>query len=368
MMDGVVNDFGSAILYVDDEGMARKYFTRTFGADYGVQAASSADEAIEILREREIGILVTDYRMPGRDGGDLLRQVAREFPSVVRILVTAYADREVLLDTVNSGEIFRILEKPIDLDETRKVLRLAGELSRERNARRQRLLAIEETLAFLAHELNTPLATITNYVRGIERRIADVPFRQQPEVAKALTAVNDNARYCLSLLSSFVDSVHGASAEFSPRANTTARQMISSLLDSYPLTPVQRALIEVDIREDFPILALPNCVLLVLSSILGNALRAVKERPSPMVGFTVRLEGNPQILIVDNGPGIPPDILERLMHDSVTTHAEEGGKGVGMIFCNRIMQSFGGGISIHSEPGMHTAFILNFPAIKRSDQ
>lgn len=107
----------ATILYVDDEEMARKYFIRSVGTGFEVLTASDADTAIEILQDedRQIGIVVTDYRMPSRNGGDLLRQIEREFPYVVRILVTAYADREVLLDTVNSGEIFRIIEKPLDL-------------------------------------------------------------------------------------------------------------------------------------------------------------------------------------------------------------------------------------------------------------
>ncbi|HQT25548.1 MAG TPA: hybrid sensor histidine kinase/response regulator [Burkholderiales bacterium] len=360
--------FDSAILYVDDEEIAGKYFARAFAADYRVITASSTDEAIGILRERHVDILVTDYRMPGRSGGELLRIVAEEFPYVVRILVTAFADRDVLLDAVNSGEIFRILEKPYDFDNVRKTLRMASELSSERNTRRQRLQAIEETLGFLAHELNTPLATIVNYVRGMEQRMADMPARQQKEMSKALTAMNDNASYCLTLLSSFVESVHDAGAELFHPAGTTAGQMISSLLDTYPLVHAQRAQIHVDIREDFPVLAAPNCVLLVLSSILGNALRAVQHHPLPMVRFMVLVEENPQIRIVDNGPGIPPQILEHLLHDPVTTHAGEGGKGWGLIFCNRIMQSFGGGIMAHSTPGSPTVFTLNFPVIKRSDQ
>jgi two-component system response regulator PhcR len=356
------------VLYVDDEDMARKYFVQAIGHEYEVLTAANADAAIAVLqdKDRQIGILITDYRMPGRDGGQLLRQIAREFPYVVRILVTAYADREVLLDTVNSGEIFRILEKPLDLDEVRSTLRLAYEMSRERTARQEKLMAIDETLAFLAHELNTPLATIINFARGVQCRVADTNMspQQEAEITKAVLAIDDNARYCLSMLSTFVQSVQGAGELFTQRASCTAQQMISSLLYTYPLTFVQRASIQVDIQKDFRIMALPNCVALVLSSILSNALRATQKHPVPKICFTVLVEGNPQIRIADNGPGIPPEILERLLEDPITTHAEVGGKGWGMIFCKRIMQSFGGGIVVHSSPGNPTLITLNFPAIK----
>ena len=366
----------ATILYVDDEEMARKYFLRSFGNDYNVLTASDADAAIEILqdRDRRVGILVTDYRMPGRDGGDLLRQIEREFPYIVRIMVTAYADRETLLDTVNSGDIFRILEKPFNLDEIRNCLRLAYELSLERTARQQKLMAIDETLAFLAHELNTPLAAIINFSRGVQRRVANesVTHQQQNEIGKAALAMDDNARYCLSLLSTFVESVQGTGALFSKHSNSTAQQMVLSLLDTYPLTSVQRAFIRVEILEDFRVVALQNCVALVLSSLLSNALRAIKEQPSPVICFTVLIEGNPQIRIIDNGFGIPLEIIERLLVDPVTTHADTGGKGWGLIFCKRIMQSFGGSILVHSLPGTHTTVTLNFPAfknqVKRSDQ
>lgn len=361
------------ILYVDDEELARKYFVRAVEADYEVLTASSVDAALEILKSphHRIDVLVTDYRMPGRVGGELLRQVEQYYPHIVRILVTAYADKDTLLDTVNSGEIFRILEKPLDLTDVRGTLRLASKRARERIARRESLMAIEETLAFLAHELNTPLATIANFARGIQRRInvgdSATPLPLQAEIGHAAALMNDNARYCLSVLATFVDSVkhaNSASATRSGKANNSARQLISSLLDAYPLTPAQRVSIETDIREDFQITALPNCVALVLSSVLSNALRALDGQLSPALRFTALVDGNPQIRIADNGAGIPPDILERLLVDPVTMHADSGGSGWGMIFCNRIMQSFGGNILIQSEQGQHTTVTLNFPAIK----
>lgn len=361
-------DSGATVLYVDDEEMARKYFDRAFSADYVVLTAADADAAIKILQDREnqVGIVVTDYRMPGRNGGDLLRQIAAEFPQVIRILVTAYADREVLLDAVNTGEIFRILEKPLDLGEVGNSLRIASGLLRERNARQQKLMAIDETLAFLAHELNTPLAAILNFSQGAQRRVAEgsLPPPLKTEIGKAAMAIDDNARYCLSLLSSFVESIKRAGMPSAHGADNTAHQMILSLLDTFPLSPLQRSMIRIDLQEDFRISSLPNCVTLVLSSLLSNALRALRNWPAPMICFTITAGDHPQISIVDNGPGIPPDVLSRLLIDPVTTHADSGGNGWGMIFCKRIMQSFGGSISVRSVPGVSTSIILNFPAAK----
>jgi two-component system response regulator PhcR len=238
----------------------------------------------------------------------------------------------------------------------------------------QKLSAIDETLAFLAHELNTPLAAIVNFGRGIGRRVVgdDPAIPQRQEIGNAAAAIHDNARYCLSVLSSFVDSVRSASLASASRSGTTASQLLASLLDTYPLNADQRALIQVDIREDFRITALPNCVALVLSSILSNALRALDGSPAPTLCVTVSMNEGPQIHISDNGPGIPAEIREHLLVDPVTTHADSGGSGRGMIFCNRIMQAIGGSLLIHSEPAERTTITLNFPAIQhpsnRSDR
>jgi two-component system response regulator PhcR len=112
------------VVYVDDEELARKYFARSAGSDYEVLLAVGADEAMSILRREgaRVAIMVTDFRMPGRHGGDLLRQVSQEYPHIVRILVTAYADKGALLEVVNSGEVFRILEKPLGVRKVREVL------------------------------------------------------------------------------------------------------------------------------------------------------------------------------------------------------------------------------------------------------
>lgn len=115
------------VVYVDDEELARKYFARAAGNDYEVLLADGADEAVSILRREgtRVAILVTDFRMPGRHGGDLLRLVSREYPHIVRILVTAYADRNALLGVVDSGEVFQILEKPLGVGRVREVLAFA---------------------------------------------------------------------------------------------------------------------------------------------------------------------------------------------------------------------------------------------------
>jgi two-component system response regulator PhcR len=354
------------LLYVDDEALTRKYFAQDFSRYYNVLLAESADAAIALLKEgHKVDMLLTDYRMPGRDGGDLLREIQDLYPSIVRMLVTAYADKEMLISAINTGDIFRILEKPYDMVQVRRELALAAELARERRSRLHRLMAVDETLAFLAHELNTPLASILGFSSGIQRRMKEpLDAPRQNEVERASERINEAAAYCMSVLSSFLASVRNVNASASTRLLTSARELVTALLDTYPLTPAQRASIAVEVSEDFVITDAPVCATLVLSSLLSNALRALEGHESPHVAFAIEGGDRPQIRIADNGPGVPQDVLNELFVAPVTTYKDAGGNGMGMIFCNRIMQSFFGGIDVQSTPGQGTSITLYFPKRK----
>ncbi|WP_025598569.1 hybrid sensor histidine kinase/response regulator [Burkholderia sp. WSM2230] len=358
-----------SVLFVDDDEMSRNHFARAVRDDYRVHLARDADEAMALLHDLgpEIAVLITDFRMPGRDGGHLLREVANLYPQIVRILVTAYADKDMLLQTFNTADLYRILEKPLRVESVRDVLRQAVARYAERETRQQRLLAMDETLAFLAHELNTPLAAISLFARSVENDVAqEYDPQRQREIGLAATSMLNNAQYCLTLISSFWATVHKSGGQ-PPAPGSAAREvkatrLIATLLDSYPFAGAQREWVELEVRGDFVVHAMPNCVALVLSSLISNALRALEACQAPSLRIEVTSEPEPAICLHDNGPGIEPEIKARLLLDPVTTHAGRGGHGMGMIFCNRIMQSFGGGLRIESTLGEGTTVTMRFPA------
>ncbi|HKR45908.1 MAG TPA: hybrid sensor histidine kinase/response regulator [Paraburkholderia sp.] len=362
-----------SILFVDDDEMSRTHFARAIQGLYPVHLARNADEAIEILEEHgaDIAVLVTDFRMPVNNGDQLLREAAQRYPRIVRILVTAYADKDMLLRTVNTGGVFRIIEKPLRIETVRETLREAIAQWTERETRQHQLLAMDETLAFLAHELNTPLATIALIAQTIESGSAGAsePMPQN-KVADAATSMLANAQYCMTLISSFWASLHkSGGAQSLSRAGARevrATRLIATLLDTYPFSASQRDWITVDVQDDFIVRAMPNCVTLVLSSLLSNALRALSRTPRPALRIEVLDHLEPQIRVRDNGPGIAPEIKAQLLQDPITTHAEEGGHGMGMIFCNRIMRSFGGGLEIDSTVGVGTTVTMRFGTRKES--
>ncbi len=140
----------TAILFVDDEEKALKYFRLAFAKDFDIHTAGSVDTALDILQELgdDIGVLITDQRMPGRQGVDLLKQARRDWPNIVRILTTAYSDLEDAIAAVNRGEILRYITKPWDLNELRAELRHAMDFFL---LRRERDLLMNEKLSVRRH-------------------------------------------------------------------------------------------------------------------------------------------------------------------------------------------------------------------------
>ncbi len=371
-----------AVLFVDDEPTSRKWFALEFGDEFRVVTAGGADEALGILAERsaDFGVLVTDYRMPERDGMKLLRAAQRDFRHVIRLLATAYAEKDVAIAAVNQGKVLRILEKPLDGESTREALREALALYRaqalERAVNEGRVAALREALGFLAHELNTPLATVRGYVGSVAARYMppgpETPpgvacFREDTpgELRTALERAERRALYCQSLVSTFVQSARDAYPDAVPQS-IAASSLAKALLDEFPFEENERAFVTLDVRRDFRLPGRRDLLYLVLCTLTKNALLALRGQPRPQLWLEV--DADPEappgqracICVRDNGPGIPPQVLARLTKEPVTTRAASGGSGMGLMFCQRVMQAINGSIRIESRPGEGAAVTLFF--------
>lgn len=104
---------GERILLVDDEPGLLSGLRRRLRGQYAVDVAGSGMEALARVREQgPYAVVVSDMRMPGMDGAELLEQVARHAPDTVRIMLTGNSDQQTAVDAVNRGRVFRFLNKP----------------------------------------------------------------------------------------------------------------------------------------------------------------------------------------------------------------------------------------------------------------
>src|SRR5262249_23842934 len=115
------------ILVVDDEVDNLDAFRFNFKRVFQIVTATAGEEALEVLRQTDVPGIVTDQRMPKMTGLELLRAARPLRPDSVGIILTAYTDVDVLIESINLGQIYRYITKPWDGKEVRGVLQQAIE-------------------------------------------------------------------------------------------------------------------------------------------------------------------------------------------------------------------------------------------------
>jgi FixJ family two-component response regulator len=117
------------ILIVDDEEAILETMTFTFMDLYDVLTTSDPTKAMSILEENQpVAVVITDQRMPGMTGVELLKEVYARFPQTVRIILTGFADSEATIKAINDGHIYGYINKPWEPDELKTIVRHASEL------------------------------------------------------------------------------------------------------------------------------------------------------------------------------------------------------------------------------------------------
>jgi putative two-component system response regulator len=150
------------IMFVDNEPADLRRLERLFDQTYQVLCATSGEEALRLLEQHDVALLVTDQRLPGMTGAELLEHAAKLRPHVVRVMLTAHADADALVAAINRGQVYRCAAKPWDDGELRLTVARAlrhYEVTRSRHE-------AEETNKRLARRLRA-------MTRGVVRAIAD---------------------------------------------------------------------------------------------------------------------------------------------------------------------------------------------------
>lgn len=119
------------ILCVDDEKNVLRALQRLFmDEDYEILTASNGAEALELLTEQQksVQLVISDYRMPGMDGVEFLKQVNERWPATIRIVLSGYADTASVVDAINEGQIYKFIPKPWNDEELKSTISKALEV------------------------------------------------------------------------------------------------------------------------------------------------------------------------------------------------------------------------------------------------
>ncbi|HTV23885.1 MAG TPA: ATP-binding protein [Polyangiaceae bacterium] len=369
------------VLFVDDDEANLVVCEAMFGEDFQVLTAASGAEALALLRNHEVAVVVSDQRMPIMSGIELLEQVRREFPDAARVLVTAYTDSHAAIEAINRGRVRRYLKKPwvpselraeiLDGLEQWQTRRRVKELER-RLIQTERVYALGIVAAGIGHELRNPISWIATNLqhslgelselgRALELHDDSRAASKLEEIRAALQDANTGTERVIEIVSAIQLSMVRPSSE-------------SELCDLNEVVRLALRLMEGDLRRSARVeLELPGSTRVsgsrtqlsqIVVNLLVNAVHAVAKLPldQAIIGVRVATDGAGVALeVADSGPGVPEPDRERIFDPFFTTKPGVG-TGLGLAISRKIALDLGGSLDVGRDARLGgAAFRLSLP-------
>lgn len=396
------------ILVVDDEiEIADLLAMALEKSGHKARACPGAEPAIEIIKKGGVDLLITDLKMPGINGLELIKMTRQIDKNMEIIVITGYGTMEIFLEAIREGVSDFIL-KPLDMDQfIRSVNRVLEKKTLSENliARTQQLLQAEKMATVgvlstgIAHEINNPttfirtnLQLMSEYIKRLEPRMANlgdpknvesvrnILFKEFPDMIR--DAINGTERI-QKIVSGIKHYAHMGDDSFDE--NVDIREVITQSINLVrtklrkDITITENYLNIREIKGHFSKLeqVFVNMLINAADAINDKLLkrRAAGDREyvglidvsaTVIDGDELELGGarTPDYLILtfyDNGGGIPQDKINRVFDPFFTTKPVGVGTGLGLYISYEIIKQHGGEITVQSDPSEGTAFIIRFP-------
>lgn len=376
------------ILYVDDEEKSLKYFRETFGEKFAILTAFNAEEGFRILKEHQdrTAVLVTDQRMPGEKGIQLLEKARQLKPRILRILVTAYSDLDTAIDSVNTGAIYKYVTKPWDVPQLEVTLKRAVEFFIVQSERdhllmekmsvlynvmlTDRILSLGILAMGLSHHIRNSMVAVKTFLDLTPKKMEeenlnleqlrnpdfwkDYYQKVQAQMDKVVNLLSDlwgsSEKPMVDLsdkvqLRQVVEEALGQVREDLEKKGITAENLIPAAL---PELKVERKkfqrLFEMLLRDEAATLSKGGKLKFTAATI------GPKEGPAEI-----------QVELEDNGPELQQDALRALFDPFFTRSGSPQEFGIYLMTCFFIVYHHGGRISAKSLGGRGNVFTLTFP-------
>ena len=377
-----------AILYVDDEEKSLKYFERAFGDDFRVFTAANAQDGFKLLEQHadEIGLLMTDQRMPNEKGVWLLERARQLRPRILRILVTAYSDFDAAIAAVNSGAIYKYVHKPWDPVQLEVTLRQALEFFMVQTERDQlllekmsvirnmmiadRIVSLGLLAAGLSHHIKNSLVAVKTFLDLAPSKMAeekaDMNDLRNPDFWKDY---HQNVQSQIEKINNLLADLRTSSdsnpaTQFADEVSLSAA--VGAALDMFKEQFAARKIeIENKIPGSLPTLHADKAKFSRLFELLFKDELAMLPAGSK-ISLSAELQNaaaKPEIVlqISDNGPGLPQEALSVIFDPFVVSGGAPSEYGINLMACFFIVHHHGGKIEAKSQPGCGTTFTIRLP-------
>jgi signal transduction histidine kinase len=396
------------LLIVDDEEGPRQSLRVVFKDEYHLLMANDGARAIDLAKQNKIDVAITDIRMVGMSGVELLEQLKAVDPGIEVIMLTAYETVDTLRLALRLGAC-DYLNKPFDIGTMRKAVANAMDrrsLAEEIRNNSQQLQALQgelqnqkmaeeitrsrgEIYASIIHDINGPLTVISGFIQLMNQRIGNGPRVEGDD----LTFIKDRLRTITRQVTNCIEISRRYLSFIRQNADENLRVGVNQILgDLHELVRVHPSVKD----NQFAISPLPEEVwvrvngtdlIQILLNLTINAFQCVPEKHSVEIkgwhsaqplkleefkdGAEERLVNREEfkneaplvaLCVSDNGPGIPADILPKVFDQYFTTKTASQGTGLGLNIVHRLVKEARGAVHVRTKLGRGTSFTVYLPA------
>jgi signal transduction histidine kinase len=350
--------YEAKILIADDEDVVLKSCVRIFRNDrYYIETVYSAETAIQTLERGEFDIVITDLKMPGIGGMELLRTVKQKYPHIITIIFTGYANVETAREALKLGA-FDYIPKPFTPKELREVVLNA--VASKKDSSSAKML---DLMAIVSHELKSPVAVVHTTAETLYRGYFG---NLEPKQQEIIGTILRNCMYLEDILRAYIDLSRMELDDlesFSKKIDLAAEVIEPVLAVPETSDNMKHMPIETDFAVRPVIEGDRNLLEIVIRNLVGNAVKYGKE------GTTVKIKlfeknGRAVLSIFNEGVGIPEKDMGRLFtkFGRLKQEGTQGikGSGLGLYICRKIIEKHKGKIWAESKPGESVTFFVEF--------
>jgi signal transduction histidine kinase len=388
------------ILVIDDEPDVRDVMAISLeDAGYKTLCAPDGESGLKLLASHEPQILITDVKMPGMSGLEVLKQARRIRPQTQVIVTTGFADIKKAI-TALQHDASDFITKPVDDTTLHLALKRAMEryqnqkeladytrlleqtvLNQEKILHQEKMMSLGRLAASMVHEINNPLSGILNYLQ-LMIRLAEKPDwddARRNRFKDYLAVVYQETRRCADLVSGLLQFSRKSSLQFGP-VDICELIEYSRMLCQHRLELAQITL-EITCDPEIPkVSGDANQLQQCLINLIFNAIDAIEAspgvetsdgtssspaRPPGRISLKADMEDAADLVRVrveDNGKGIAPEDLPRIFEPFFTTKQDGHGVGLGLSTVYGIIEHHNGTITVDSAKGQGACFTIRLPA------
>jgi signal transduction histidine kinase len=358
------NKAAKTILIVDDEPVIRDLCGRALH-DYHIVEASDGQKGLDTFLRGGVDVVLTDVMMPRMDGLELLKRIKEHEPTVVVIIMTGYADKELILKALKS-DADDFITKPLNLLQLKSAIdkALVKKALKEEVANLRMLDQFKTTfLSLVSHKFRTPITSISLFLQNLAAGIFDP---SDPDCKKNLSLIYDEACYLSKLVtdlltfSSVMDVRRGLRLE-----PCDLSSLIPQILNNSKEWSEKRGVTpECDLDNAPKLLVDREKFGFALQQVIDNAIKFSKETGT--IRVSLKNDGEScRIIVQDEGIGISDDQLPKLFEKFYQVDIDQTGQirgfGLGLFYAREFIRMHGGSISIESRPDVGTSVVIDIP-------